>query len=439
MLVACPAAVLAAPVLQACGPLGGGAADQPAPGGPKKVLTFSSYTFSGYEEAMRQMLRLFEQENPSVEVKAEFGGDDYWTKVQTQMASDTTPDTGIAEYNRTVSFAKLGGLLPLDDLIARDRYPMDQFLPAGVAQYRWRAGDFNSGGQGGKQYGLPSDAQGFIFAYNKSLFDRAGVAHPTDSWTWDDLLAAARRLTRPEEDKWGVAMPGLGTLNRGNFVYAAGGNPIAPDYKKSGLDTTETIAAYKWAWDLTFTHRVAPPPGTGGPAHPFASGRVAMYFDGVWYIADFLKIRTDFDWDLAMFPKHPTTGKRTTSLESDGWWIYRATKERDLAWRFLKFLAGESGQRKFSELEFIVPPSIPKIAREWYARKPPEHRSKALDNLTQDARPVSITYFEAGPIVSAYNRVLQRSFRDGEDIVATMKEAAQVMNQELTRAWQKFA
>lgn len=31
--------------------------------------------------------------------------------------------------------------------------------------------------------------------YNKDLFDAAGVEYPTAKWTWDDLRAAAEKLT----------------------------------------------------------------------------------------------------------------------------------------------------------------------------------------------------------------------------------------------------
>jgi multiple sugar transport system substrate-binding protein len=405
--------------------------------GPKKTLTFSTYIFQQFEDAMREVIRGFEQDNQDVEVQAAYETGDYYAKLQSQIAGNTIPDVGIASFPWTVSFAKSGALLALDDLAAKDKYALDQFLPAGLAQYRWRAGDFGSGGQGGKQYGLPSDAQPFVFFYNKSAFEKAGQAYPTDTWTWNDLLAAARKLTRAEENKWGISAPGAGPLHQGNFVFAAGGSYVAPDYKRSGLDQPPTIEAYKWAWDLIYTHRVAPVPATGQP-HPFTSGQCAMYIYGIWYIADLVKGNPDFAWDLAMQPKHPTTGKRTTSAESDGWWIYQASKQPDVAWRLLKFLAGEKGQQKFADLEYVIPPSRPNVAKQWYAKQPPEHRAKALDQVVQDSRAPANTYFEAGTVNRAINPIFARAYNNGEDMGAILREAAQVMNGELDRAWASF-
>jgi multiple sugar transport system substrate-binding protein len=441
-VVAGLAAAGPAALLQACGARGSA---QPGPGepaktGPKTTLTFSTYIFQKFEDAMREVVRVFEQENADVEVRAEYETGDYWAKIQSQLAADTPPEVGIASFPWTVSLAKGGALLPLDDLATRDKYALDQFLPSGLAQYRWRTGDFNSGGQGSKLYGLPSDAQPFVFFYNKAMFDKAGQPYPTDNWTWNDLLAAARKLTRADENHWGVVAPGPGPLHQGNLVFAAGGSYIAPDFKTSGLDRPETIEAYRWAWDLVYTHHVAPVPASGQP-HPFTSGQCAMYIYGIWYIADLVKGTPDFAWDLAMQPKHPTTGKRTTSAESDGWWIYKAKAQRDpgTAWRFLKYLAGEKGQQQFADLEYVIPPSRPTVAKQWYAKTPPEHRSKALDQVVQDSRAPANTYFEAGTVGRAINPILQRAYNNGEDIGATLREAAQVMNGELERAWVRFS
>ena len=161
-------------------------------------------------------------------------------------------------------------------------------------------------------------------------------------------------------------------LLKGNFVFAAGGAIHTADFTKSMLDAPETIEAYKWNWDLIYTHKVAPPPaGAGQTTNPFITGQVAMYVEGVWWIPDFVAGIKDFEWDVCMFPKHPKTGKRTTTVESDGWWIYKGAKQPDLAWDLMAFLSSEDGQSKFSKLNYIIPSNIPSVGQEWYSRTPP--------------------------------------------------------------------
>ena len=45
-----------------------------------------------------------------------------------------------------------------------------------------------------EMYWVPRDYNKVVCAYNKKIFDIAGVDYPTDNWTWDDFAAAARKI-----------------------------------------------------------------------------------------------------------------------------------------------------------------------------------------------------------------------------------------------------
>jgi len=400
-----------------------------------KTLKFSSYSFSTFEDAMKQM---FKNWDPTVNVQSEFaGGNDYWNKVQVEIASGQTPDLGIGEFNLIVSFANNGAVLALDDLIKVDKFSFDPFFPSAIDQYRWKKGDFDSGSAGGSMYGLPGDAQPYLFAYNKSMFDEAKVDYPTDSWTWDDVVAAGKKMTQASNNKWGCYAPGLGQFNEGEWVYSAGGKLLSADYKKSALDTPETMSAYKWAWDLIYTHKIAPKPVPNEAVDPFQSGRVAMFWDGIWRVADFAKIN-QFQWDLAPHPKNPKTGKRVMTLQSDGWWIYSAAKEKDLAWNLMKFLVGNKGQQEFADLDYFIPASIPEIAQNWFGQKPPDHRSAPLKAVQAESAKVADSFFDSSKVQGAYVPILQKAWFDGADIESTLKQAAQAMTDQISQSWQSF-
>ena len=210
-----------------------------APAGAKQKLIFSSYTWSGYEAAMKDVIAAWNKTQPNVEVEGQFFPEDYWTKLQTQVAGGTPPDVGIADYGRLLTYAKSGILLPIDDYLQVDKFSIDKMLPAAVAQYRWQEGEFDSGGKGGKMYGLPSDAQCQILAYNKKMFDAAKVAYPTDDWTWDDLVNAGKAITKADQNIWGMQMIAPGILTKGNFLFSSGVANHSADFKKSMLDAPE--------------------------------------------------------------------------------------------------------------------------------------------------------------------------------------------------------
>ncbi len=57
----------------------------------------------------------------------------------------------------------------------------------------------------GKVIGIPALVDNLALIYNKKLFDAAGVAYPTDDWSWDDFRAAAKKLTNPATNTYGTA------------------------------------------------------------------------------------------------------------------------------------------------------------------------------------------------------------------------------------------
>ncbi|MCB0123833.1 MAG: twin-arginine translocation signal domain-containing protein, partial [Caldilineaceae bacterium] len=62
---------------------GGSSEEGAAPAGDTQTLIFSSYTWSGYEAAMKDVIAAWNEEHPEVTVEGQFFPEDYWTKVQT--------------------------------------------------------------------------------------------------------------------------------------------------------------------------------------------------------------------------------------------------------------------------------------------------------------------------------------------------------------------
>ena len=434
----------AAAVLAACAPAAPkateemkeepAATDAPAAAEPAKIV-FSSYTWSGYEAAMQDIIASFMDENPGIEVEGQFVPDDYWTKVQTQIAGGTAPDVGIADYGHIVQYAKTGVLLSVSELVDSSGFPVGDMLEGAVAQYRWAPGDFDTGN--GDLWGLPSDAQGQLFAYNKTMFDAAGVDYPTDDWTWDDIVSAGKAITNPDENRFGILVPSWGMQVRGWYVWQAGGEFVSEDYKTAKLDSEGSMDAWQWTWDLIYTHEIAPSPGLQAATNPFMSGQVAMVADGIWWVSDFATIE-DFEWDMALFPKHPGTGSRVTTIESDGWWIFKDTKEVDASWALMSRLANKDGQTRFGELNYVVPSCFPEVGTKWYSETPPENRVKALDNLVEESRKCYITHNEVWTVLGQCMVPIQAAYADGTDMTAAVMESNEIMQEELDKAWESF-
>jgi multiple sugar transport system substrate-binding protein len=87
---------------------------------------------------------------------------------------------------------------------------------------------------------LPYDGGTYALAYNKDLFDKAQIKYPDDTWTWDNYVQVAARLTvdgngrRANDngfDPRQIQQYGSQTL-RGNYwywIWSNGGDILSAD------------------------------------------------------------------------------------------------------------------------------------------------------------------------------------------------------------------
>ncbi|MCC9850777.1 extracellular solute-binding protein, partial [Streptococcus agalactiae] len=97
----------------------------------------------------------------------------------------------------------------------------------------------------GEQYAIPKDYDTIGLWYNKKMFDAAGVSYPDETWDWNKLKEAAKKLTKPDGSQYGFLAPLHNQEGYYNFVYQNGGTIITKD-KKSGYDDPKTVEALKY-------------------------------------------------------------------------------------------------------------------------------------------------------------------------------------------------
>ena len=94
------------------------------------------------------------------------------------------------------TYQQQGLLIALDPYLKAVRFDSEDFLAPVYRALNWA----------GKQVGIPQ-YYSTRCVYNRDLFRQAGVALPTEAWTHDQLVDAARRLTRGPSDRrqvWGL-------------------------------------------------------------------------------------------------------------------------------------------------------------------------------------------------------------------------------------------
>ena len=164
--------------------------------------------------------------------------------------------------------------------------------------------------QDNKVLTIPSDVTAAGLFINKSLFDKANVAYPTDpskTWTWDDFLAAADKVRTATNVKYDLVYDNSPARIR-TWIYNHGGKGFQLDAnnKFAAPDATTVQALTDFAKinnDVTMPKSV----WTSGadPNALFKSGQVVAYFSGVWQVADFADSITNFQWVSAPTPAQP--------------------------------------------------------------------------------------------------------------------------------------
>ena len=146
-------------------------------------------------------IELYESLNPNVHFEYEYYSfDDYFTKLNTLVASDEVWDV-----------FQLGGNFPtyIDKI-----HPLNEFIDSGIVDTS-KFSDTNlktTQTTDGLQLGLTNGINTYGIAYDPALFEEAGAALPTDTWTWADYQAAADLIT----EKLGIF--GCSTFLSSDFI-----------------------------------------------------------------------------------------------------------------------------------------------------------------------------------------------------------------------------
>ena len=192
-----------------------------------------------------EVIEIFNGKNPGVVVEGEtLGFNDYFTKLTTQIAGGNMPDVIQMGYGVMLEYIDKGTLKPLDEAVAAGKLDTSKIDPAGIA-----AGTFRD-----KLYGYTIGANSMATLINTRLFEEAGVEVDTIKWTYDDLKAAAIKVSETGGPKgtddltadwggFGVYCAQRGFTNQfnddGQFAF---GTDIVVDYWKLWQDMRDAGA-----------------------------------------------------------------------------------------------------------------------------------------------------------------------------------------------------
>ncbi|MFT3671176.1 ABC transporter substrate-binding protein [Aestuariivirga sp.] len=274
--------------------------------------------------------------------------DQIQTKATLDVQSGTNEFDVIDYWYTTLSALVEDGIVTdVTDWIERDKAELqpDDVLASFYDTYTLRDG---------KRWGFPYDGDSHLLFYNKEILDRNGLKAPT---TWEEYLEVTKAVTAAESKNgiYGAAVLGgkapiiIGSTFA-NRLAGYGGTFLKED-GTSALDSEAALAAAQSLKDI-IPHAMPTPLETrfeeGLPA--FLGGKVALiefWSDLGVYAQDPKGSKIVDKWGVV---RNPTGGKNTKNIAAFnagfGFAITSGSKNKELAWEFVKFGTGPKVQKE---------------------------------------------------------------------------------------------
>lgn len=316
------------------------------------------------EEFMAEFKAAFEADHPEIElvlVDSPFTG--FHDRAIVLHQAGRLPDILMAQVDWIAEFADLGLIEPLDDLIAQEPAEFFGNIPQ-TFHTKWR----------GQQYYLPLESGAVALFYNTDLFEAAGIDGPPE--TWDEFAEAARQLTKPDQMQFAVT----GTLQTEpptNMTYEiyplllqAGATIIDGETNQAVFNSPEGVAAIEWYAERINVDNISVPGvlsnGEREKRANFATGNVAMMFEGPWGISIQQQLNPNLNYKIAPLPRGKQYGTLVRGSLST---LTSQAQDKEAAWTFLKWLSGPKGIELWSRGTGAFPARLDVASQDWFKEK----------------------------------------------------------------------
>ena len=323
-------------VLAACGDNGGGSAS--SSGTTVTSLTVLDYYNNDPDKSLVQKGLDSCASKLGITIQREtVPGDTLIQKVLQQASSKTLPDVLMLDNPDVQQIAATGALAPLNDMGLNGDGVIKGMVDATSYQ--------------GKLYGLAPVTNTIALFYNKDMLAEAGVQPPK---TWDELKAAAKKLTKP--GRYGMAFNANATYE-GSWqflpaMWTNGGDetdltsPQVAEALQLWVDLVKSGSASKSVINWT----------QGDVNDQFIAGKAAMMVNGPWQIPSLNK-NPKIKWDVVQFPVNKVGQTPVAPLGGEAWTVplNKDQAKQQKAADFVKCLNSDENELAWAKARFTVP------------------------------------------------------------------------------------
>lgn len=366
------------------------------------TITYATFSASGaQEETLKKMVEVFESKNPGIKVDVQLTGyDDYFTRLATTVGGGNAPDVFEMNMENFLAYMLRDACADLTGLVD----------PASYSE-----GTLAAVSSEGKLYAVPMSFSTCVLFYNKALFDQAGVAYPTDDWTWADVQAAAEKIAALGEDVWGFYQP----ITYNEFyksVKGNGGSLLNEDYTAFTVNSSENaVVLDAMLARVRGENHVMPTTeemAGRGDWDMFTEGKLGMIITGIWAFQTFDE-KCAFDWDIVVEPGY---AEKSTFFFANVNCVSPDSEKKEAAAKFVDAMGSDPDIVK---LRLDASWELPTIAdqgklSQYLELTPPANRKAVFDSMDFAAAPPAL--LEQGAVSEIIGNVL--STLESSDITA---------------------
>ena len=390
-------------------------------------LRMTWYTDGNEDVVMRELLDKYEAANPGVTVVLDnVAYNTILENLPIQLEAGEGPDLA--------RVTQLGGLskyyLNIKPYVADAAYWEENFGP--FLSWMRPPGDTDG------IYGMMTQLTVTGPFINRTLFDQAGVAVPSDSSdsvTWEEWAEVTRQVAEATETDFAMTMDRTGhrlagpAISQGAKFFDADGFPVIDD---EGFRKMAQLML-DWHADVTMPMDVwAGAPGYLPAADFFINGQSVLYMSGSWQIGQFNeKIGDSFDWEAVPNPCGPAA---CTGMPGGAALVgINTTKHPEEVAALLDFLAQEENLAEFSAKTLFIPGHLGLAATGVEYQTDVESAKQALNVFVAQVGKLDPIAYKMQAYT--YNTIVLNAIRDRLTQVMvgelTLDEAIQRMQQEI--------
>lgn len=315
----------------------------------KKPVTLTIYHFkTNIQDKLEKAAKAFHEDYPYITVKMETGAE-YWTTLQTKLATNALPDIFQNDgYTSAVQWKE-----QLEDL----------------SNEPWvkRVFDFAKEPMTveGKLLGMPMNLEGYGFVYHKDMLAKTGMAKPK---TLSEIKEMGEKLKTQGIPAFSNGYKEAWVLGVHNFnipvAYHPNPNQLIEDLKSGKTKLADEKVFQDWAnlFETTLKYGAKDPILTDYAAQVrnFASKKTATMQQGNWAQADVTKV--DPNAEIGVIPMAINDDAAAMDKLAVGvptnWVISKKSKVKEEAKLFLDWLVSSEKGQQFLTNEFLFIPAL---------------------------------------------------------------------------------